>query len=54
MSCSHGVFAEGQLSSGNHRSKGLKHLHNVETGFCCPQAFLSVDFQCRDDVSELK
>ncbi len=32
----------------------LKHLHNVETRFYCPQAFLSLDFQCRDDVSELK
>ena len=32
----------------------LKHHHNVETRFYCPQAFLSLDFQCRDDVSELK
>ena len=32
----------------------LKHLHNVETRFYCPQTFLSLDFQCRDDVSELK
>ncbi len=32
----------------------LKHLHNVETRFYCPQMFLSLDFQCRDDVSELK
>ena len=32
----------------------LKHLHNVEMRFHCPQAFLSLDFQCRDDVSELK
>jgi len=32
---------------------GLKHLHNVETHFYCPQAFLSLDFQFRDDVSEL-
>ncbi len=22
--------------------------------FYCPQAFLNLDFQCRDDVSELK
>ncbi len=32
----------------------LKHLRNVETPFDCPQAILSSDFQCRDDVSELK
>ncbi len=32
----------------------LKHVHNVETRFYCPQAFLSLDFQYRDDVSELK
>ncbi len=32
----------------------LKHLHNVEMRFYCPQAFLSLDFQCRHDVSELK
>ncbi len=32
----------------------LKHLPNVETRFYCPQTFLSLDFQCRDDVSELK
>ena len=32
----------------------LQHLHNWETRFCCPQAFLCLDFQCRDDVSELK
>jgi len=28
----------------------LSHLHNVETCFYCPQTFLSLDFQCRDDV----
>ena len=33
-------------------SQGLKHLHNVETRFYCPQALLYLDFQCRDDVSE--
>ncbi len=32
----------------------LKHLPNVETRFYCPQALLSVDFQCRDDASEWK
>jgi len=32
----------------------LKHLPNVETRFYCPQAFLSLDFQSRDDVSGLK
>ena len=32
----------------------LKHLHNVETCFYCPQASLSLDFQCRDDVSDLQ
>jgi hypothetical protein len=30
----------------------LKHLPNVKTRFYCPQAFLSLDFQCKDDVSE--
>lgn len=29
---------------------GLKHLPSEETRFYCPQAFLSVDLQCRDDV----
>ncbi len=29
-------------------------VDGVETRFYCPQAFLSLDFQCRDDVSELK
>jgi len=33
---------------------GLKHLPNVETQFYCPQAFLSLDFQCRDGVSGLE
>ncbi len=28
-----------------------KHLHDVETRFYCPQKFLSLDLQCRDDVS---
>ncbi len=32
----------------------LEHLHNVEARFYCPQTFLGSDFQCRDDVSELK
>jgi len=32
----------------------LKHLHNEKPRFYCPQAFLSFDFQCMDDVSELK
>ncbi len=32
----------------------LTHLSTVETRFYCPQAFLSLDFQCRDDISELK
>ena len=32
----------------------LKHLYNVETRFHCPQTFLSLDLQCRDDVSERK
>ena len=32
----------------------FKHLHNVEMCFFSPQTFLSLDFQCRDDVSELK
>jgi len=32
----------------------LKHLPNAETRFYCPQAFLSLDFHCRMDLSELK
>ena len=32
----------------------LKHGLNVETCLYCPQAVLSLDFQCRDDVSALK
>ncbi len=30
----------------------LKHLHNVETRFYCRHALLSLDFQCRVDISE--
>jgi len=30
----------------------LKPLPNVETRFYCPQAFLILGFQCRDDVSK--
>ena len=30
----------------------LRHIHNVETQVHCPQMFLSLDFQCRDAVSE--
>ena len=33
---------------------GVKHLHNVDTQLYCPPTFLSLDFQCSDDVSELK
>ena len=33
---------------------GLKHFPNVEPRFYCPQAFLSLDFQCKDEISELK
>ena len=36
------------------QTSDLKHLPNVETHLCCPQAFLSLDFQCRDDGSKLK
>ena len=32
----------------------VKHLHNVETHFYCPQTFLSLEFRCKDDVSGLK
>ena len=32
----------------------LNHIYNVETRFYCPQTFLCLDFQCRDDVSEVK
>ena len=34
--------------------KDLNHVHNVEKRFYCPQTFLSLNLQCRDDVSELK
>ena len=37
-----------------HKVRYPKHLHNVEMRFYRPQTFLSSDFQCRDDVSELK
>ena len=30
----------------------LKHLPNVKTRFYCPQAFLTLHFWCRDDISE--
>ncbi len=43
----------GQHTSGPY-ALHLKHLPNVETRFFCPQAFLSLDFQSWDDVSELK
>ena len=32
----------------------LQHLHDVETRRYCPRAFLSLDLQCRDDISVLK
>ena len=32
--------------------KSLPHLPSVETRFHCPQAFLTVSFQCRDDVDK--
>ena len=34
--------------------EALKHLPNVETRFYCPQTFLYLYFQCRDDVSEVR
>ena len=45
-------------SKGNQQEKSklfcntLKHLPNVEMRFYCPQAFLSLDFQCGGDVAE--
>jgi len=30
----------------------LNHLHNLATRFYCPQTFLYLDFQYRDDISE--
>ena len=44
-------YSNAVLSQPN-SNPNLRHLHNVETHFDCPQAFLSSDFQCRDDVSE--
>jgi len=35
-------------------SGDLKHLHSVDTHLDCPQTFLGLGFQCRDDISELK
>ncbi len=32
----------------------LKQLHNADMRFYCPQTFLSLGFQCRDDVPEFK
>lgn len=32
----------------------VQHLLNSATRFCCPQAFLSVELQFRDDVCEVK
>ena len=32
----------------------LKHLPNGKTHFYCPQAFLSLDFQGRDGISDMK
>ncbi len=32
----------------------LKHLHIAEMRLCCPYKFLSLYFQRRDDISELK
>jgi hypothetical protein len=45
------VFPQGQVHTV--LSSSLTHLHNVETRVYCPQ-FLSLDSQCRDDVSESK
>lgn len=30
----------------------LQHLPNVKTCFYCPQPFMSLAFQCRDDISK--
>ena len=36
------------------RSADQEHLPNLEKRFYCHQAFMSSEFQCRDDVFELK
>ncbi len=42
------VRGKRRLSAGD--ILALKHLHhNAEMRFCCPQMFLSLDLQCRDD-----
>ncbi len=41
------VRGKRRLSAGD--ILALKHLHNVEMRFYCPQMFASLDFQCRDD-----
>ena len=38
----------------NAASVFMKHLHIVETRLFCPQALLSLDFECRNDVSQLR
>ena len=35
-------------------AKVLKHLHSVQARFYCPQTSLSLDVQCRDEISALK
>jgi len=48
-----GMLQPHQLACLRHKAQQiLKHLHNVETCFYCPQTFLSSDLQCRDDASE--
>ncbi len=38
-------------SPGSDLHRELKHLRSVETHFYCPQAFLSLDFQCMTFLS---
>ncbi len=42
----------GPLQASHHQA--LKHFHNVKARVYCPHTFLSLDFWCRDDVSELE
>ncbi len=48
------IYLISNLSRKHLLRRVLKHLPNVETHFYCHQAILSLGFQCRDDVSEIK
>jgi len=49
----HADSVDSSIDSSMNLKHELKHLQNVDTCLYCPQTFLSLDFQCRDDISEL-